>query len=94
MGEMHLPHAHDDCTGEWKRVGTCGASLWHCSVCAMEHPSTPENDRAAVIEYVAGVQLRSQTRQGRFRDLLQRPPSPPGPVIELPDPDDEEGDWS
>lgn len=82
----HLPHATDDCTGEWMQLGRRGSGTWRCPACDVEHPSTPENDAAADREFARGMQLRSQERQGRFPHL--RPQLPP--VIELPDPYEED----
>lgn len=84
----HIPHASDDCTGEWESA----PDHWRCTACGAEHPHSPENDTAAMREYGAGALLRSQTRQGRFPHLFQRRP-PEAPTIELPDPDEEEGAW-
>jgi len=87
-----LTHTSDDCTGEWSLVGKRGAGLWRCTACAREHPSTPESDRASDVEFARGMQLRSQTRQGRLRDFLAKPPRPM-PMIEFPDPADEGEEW-
>ena len=86
----HLPHAADDCTGEWRLIGRRGDGTWGCDICPAMHPSTPENDRAADLEFARGMQLRSQTRQGRFSHLF-RSPKPRGPHLELPHPDEDDG---
>ena len=82
----HLDHVLPDCTGEWELTQP-GAEVcaWRCTSCGAEHPSTAENDRAAYLEYLAGVQLRNQTRRGRFG---RPPPVQRGEWMELPEPDD------
>lgn len=83
-----LPHASDDCIGEWRLVGSRGSGAWRCSVCGREHPSTPANDAASDREYARGVQLRSQARQGRLLDFL-RSATFRGLFLEIPEPPDE-----
>lgn len=81
----HLPHLlAGECAGEWQLHGRRGTGLWRCDVCGQTHPSTAETDQAADLEFARGTQLRSQTRQGRFRRAPRQAP----PHIELPDPDD------
>lgn len=85
-----LPHASDDCTGEWALIGRRGRGLWRCTICGAEHASTREHDAASDREYARGVQLRSQARQGRLRDMLKGARFR-GLLLELPDepePDD------
>lgn len=88
----HLPHASDDCTGEWVQVGKRLEGLWRCPACGTEHPSTPENDRAADLEYVRGAQLRNELRRARFIDN-QPPPPLPGLWLDIPHAPDEGEEW-
>lgn len=85
----HLPHATDECVGEWQRERE--GDPWVCDACGQVHPASPENDKAAILEFCAGVTLRSEARRHRFKDLFAAPsPQPPRPFIELEEEEEED----
>lgn len=82
--DTFLPHAVGECAGDFEQHGKRGSGFWRCAVCGREHPSTPENDRAADREFAFGVMLRHEARMWRISQMPQPPERPPL-MIELPE---------
>lgn len=59
-----LRHIDDDCTGNWRLVGSSEARTIVCEVCHAEFTATPENRLAAIDENYAGIYLRRLTAEG------------------------------
>jgi hypothetical protein len=61
---LELAHAHQDCTGNWRLVGSTERRLIRCDTCAAEHEATPEHRLAAIDENYAGIYLRRLAAEG------------------------------
>lgn len=59
-----LDHHYDDCTGNWRLVGTGDERTIRCDRCDSSYPATPENRLAAIDENYAGIYLRRLTAEG------------------------------
>lgn len=59
-----IPHAHDDCTGEWRLRGSGESRAIYCPACKKAYPYTRERARTATNENYAGIYLRRLTNQG------------------------------
>ena len=59
-----LDHAYDECTGNWRLVGTGDSRSIRCDRCDAQFPATPENRLAAIDENSAGIYLRRLTAEG------------------------------
>jgi hypothetical protein len=61
---LELAHAHDDCVGNWRLVGTTGERTIRCDHCAADHEATPDHRLAAIDENYAGIYLRRLAAEG------------------------------
>jgi hypothetical protein len=59
-----LTHIEDDCTGNWRLIGTGENRLIRCDRCGGQVRATPENRLAAIDENYAGIYLRRLTAEG------------------------------
>ena len=59
-----LAHTHDDCTGNWRLIGTGESRQIRCDRCSSQFMATPENRLAAIDENYAGIYLRRLTAEG------------------------------
>lgn len=59
-----LAHTFDDCTGNWRLIGTSEQRRIRCDGCGIEHDATPENRLDAIDENYAGIYLRRLTAEG------------------------------
>jgi len=59
-----LTHTFDDCTGNWKLVGSGDGRIILCDRCDARFAATPENRLAAIDENYAGIYLRRLTAEG------------------------------
>ncbi|MBI4545539.1 MAG: hypothetical protein HY703_10110 [Gemmatimonadetes bacterium] len=59
-----LEHATDDCTGNWRLVGTGDNRTIRCDRCEGRYAATPENRLAAIDENYAGIYLCRLTAEG------------------------------
>lgn len=61
---VELRHAHDDCTGNWRLIGSSDRRRIRCDACATEHEATAEHRLAAIDENYAGIYLRRLAAEG------------------------------
>jgi hypothetical protein len=61
---LELTHTHDECTGNWRLVGTTKARRIRCDRCAQEHEASPDHRLAAIDENYAGIYLRRLAAEG------------------------------
>lgn len=66
MTELH--HRNDECTGNWRLLGTGRQRIIRCDRCAAEHAATPDNRLAAIDENYAGIYLRRLAAEGAALD--------------------------
>lgn len=59
-----LVHTQEDCTGNWRLVGSGDTRQIRCDRCASQFSATPENRLAAIDENYAGIYLRRLTAEG------------------------------
>jgi hypothetical protein len=59
-----LAHINEECTGNWRLVGTGESRQIRCDRCAAQVTATPENRLAAIDENYAGIYLRRLTAEG------------------------------
>ncbi|HEX6559802.1 MAG TPA: hypothetical protein VF021_10080 [Longimicrobiales bacterium] len=59
-----LFHTQDDCTGNWRLIGSGETRQIRCDRCASQFSATPENRLAAIDENYAGIYLRRLTAEG------------------------------
>ncbi len=59
-----LEHRQNECTGNWRLVGTGEERAIRCDRCDSSYPATPENRLAAIDENYAGIYLRRLTAEG------------------------------
>ncbi len=59
-----LEHRANECTGNWRLVGTGEERAIRCDRCDNSYPATPENRLAAIDENYAGIYLRRLTAEG------------------------------
>ena len=59
-----LTHSTDECTGNWRLIGSAEQRTIECDRCQTEFPATPENRLAAIDENYAGIYLRRLTAEG------------------------------
>ncbi len=59
-----LEHRSEDCTGNWRLVGTGDDRCIRCDRCDTRYSATPENRLAAIDENYAGIYLRRLTAEG------------------------------
>lgn len=61
---MGLEHTTEQCTGNWRLVGTGDDRRIACERCDAAFRPTPENRLAAIDENYAGIYLRRLTAEG------------------------------
>jgi hypothetical protein len=61
---LELAHAHDECVGNWRLVGTGEQRRIRCDQCAAEHDATADHRLAAIDENYAGIYLRRLAAEG------------------------------
>lgn len=61
---LELTHSHDECTGNWRLVGTSERRRIRCDRCGVDHDATPEHRLAAIDENYAGIYLRRLAAEG------------------------------
>ncbi|MEX0907805.1 MAG: hypothetical protein WD054_05700 [Gemmatimonadota bacterium] len=59
-----MAHIFDDCTGNWRLVGSTEQRRIRCDRCGAEHNATPEHRLAAIDENYAGIYLRRLAAEG------------------------------
>ena len=59
-----LEHRFDECTGNWRLVGSGEERAIRCDRCDSSYAATPENRLAAIDENYAGIYLRRLTAEG------------------------------
>lgn len=59
-----LQHIDEECTGNWRLIGTGESRLIRCDRCGAQAPATPENRLSAIDENYAGIYLRRLTAEG------------------------------
>jgi hypothetical protein len=59
-----LSHINEDCTGNWRLIGTGETRQIRCDRCNAQSAATPENRLAAIDENYAGIYLRRLTAEG------------------------------
>jgi hypothetical protein len=59
-----LSHNYDECTGNWRLVGTSQQRRIRCDRCTAEHDATPDHRLAAIDENYAGIYLRRLAAEG------------------------------
>jgi hypothetical protein len=65
--ELQMPeltHEFDDCTGNWRLVGTSERRRIRCDRCDAERDATAEHRLAAIDENYAGIYLRRLATEG------------------------------
>jgi hypothetical protein len=61
---LELKHTHDDCTGNWRLIGSGDRRRIRCECCNADHDATPEHRLAAIDENYAGIYLRRLAAEG------------------------------
>lgn len=61
---LELAHSHDNCTGNWRLVGTSEYRRIRCERCSADHDATAEHRLAAIDENYAGIYLRRLAAEG------------------------------
>jgi hypothetical protein len=61
---VELAHTHDECTGNWRLVGSSDDRRIRCDRCGGEHEATPDHRLAAIDENYAGIYLRRLAAEG------------------------------
>ena len=59
-----LSHIEEDCTGNWRLIGTGEMRVIRCDRCNRQYAATPEHRLAAIDENYAGIYLRRLTAEG------------------------------
>jgi hypothetical protein len=59
-----LEHGYEQCTGNWRLVGTGEARSIRCDICGGSVAATPEYRLAAIDENYAGIYLRRLASEG------------------------------
>ena len=59
-----LEHRFNECTGNWRLVGSGEERAIRCDRCDSSYAATPENRLAAIDENYAGIYLRRLTAEG------------------------------
>ena len=59
-----LEHRFNECTGNWRLVGSGEERAIRCDRCDNAYAATPENRLAAIDENYAGIYLRRLTAEG------------------------------
>jgi hypothetical protein len=61
---LELGHRNDDCTGNWRLVGSSENRSIRCDGCGAEHEATADHRLAAIDENYAGIYLRRLAAEG------------------------------
>lgn len=61
---VSLEHAHEDCVGNWRLLGSTTERTVQCDRCAALYPASAENRLAAIDENYAGIYLRRLASEG------------------------------
>jgi hypothetical protein len=61
---LELAHAHTECTGNWRLIGSSDRRMIGCDGCNAVHDATPDNRLAAIDENYAGIYLRRLAAEG------------------------------
>jgi hypothetical protein len=61
---LELVHTHEECTGNWRLVGSSEGRRIRCDRCGIEHEATPDHRLAAIDENYAGIYLRRLAAEG------------------------------
>jgi hypothetical protein len=61
---LELAHTDDDCTGNWRLVGSGDRRRIRCEHCNADHDASPDHRLAAIDENYAGIYLRRLAAEG------------------------------
>lgn len=61
---MSLEHAHEDCVGNWRLLGSTIERTVQCDRCGALYPASADNRLAAIDENYAGIYLRRLASEG------------------------------
>jgi hypothetical protein len=61
---LELSHLFDECTGNWRLVGSSEHRRIRCDRCGAEHDASADHRLAAIDENYAGIYLRRLAAEG------------------------------